>query len=205
MLERRDVFRRILEVPKVYSTFQNLVGARATRQCLVDNVLKIRPGDRVLDVGCGPADILEFLPEVNYLGIDYSADYIDAARRRFGDRGRFLAVDVGSLKDQGEGDFDVVMALGVLHHLDDASAAGLMRDVRASLKPGGRFLCIDPLIEYPQNPIARLLARLDRGQFVRTLDGYSALARSAFDEFLVEPRRDLLRVPYSHAITRCTG
>ncbi|SFK97297.1 Methyltransferase domain-containing protein [Mesorhizobium albiziae] len=191
-------------MPKVYTGFQDFVGARSARQRIVDDVLEIRSGDRVLDVGCGPADILAFLPQVDYLGIDYSEDYIDAARRRFGNRGRFLAADVSSLRDQGITGFDVVIALGVLHHLDDVSAKGLMRDVRDSLKPGGRFVCVDPLIEYPQNPIARLLARLDRGQFVRTREGYSELARSVFAIISVEPRRDLLRVPYSHAITRCS-
>jgi SAM-dependent methyltransferase len=202
-LERRDIFRRVLEVPKVYLGFQNFVRAKGGRPNLVENVLKIRPGDRVLDVGCGPADILEHLPDVDYLGIDYSAEYIEAARKRFGTRGRFLTADVASLKDHGEEGFDVAIALGVLHHLDDETARGLMSDVKRSLKPGGRFVAVDPLIEYPQNPIARLLARLDRGQFVRTVDGYSAIAKSAFEKADVEARRDMLRVPYSHAITRC--
>ncbi len=192
-----------MEAPKIYSGFQDITGARSARQRLVDEVLKIRSGERVLDVGCGPGDILEFLPEVDYLGVDYSADYIEAGRRRFGDRGHFRVADVGTLPEQGEAGFDVAIALGVLHHLDDPSAKKLMHDVRTCLKPGGRFVCIDPLIEYPQNTVARILVRLDRGQFVRTSAGYSDLARSAFEVFSVEPRRDLLRVPYSHAVTRC--
>lgn len=204
-MERRDIFRRILEVPNVYSGFQDFVGSHTARRRVVDELLQIRPGDRVLDVGCGPADILEYLPEVDYLGIDYSEAYIEAARRRFGDRGRFVAADVATLGERGEGGFDVAIALGVLHHLDDEAAKRLMRDVRACLKPGGRFVALDPLIEHPQNPIARMLARLDRGQFVRTLDGYAGLARAAFETFSVEPRRDLLRVPYSHAVTRCAA
>ena len=77
--------------------------------------------------------------------------------------------------------------------------------MRGYLKPGGRFIAVDPLIEHPQSRVARLLVRLDRGKFVRTCDGYAELARSAFEAFSVEPCRDLLRVPYSHAITRCTG
>ena len=60
-----------------------------------------------------------FSSEVDYLGIDYSEDYIDAARHRFGGRGRFLVADVGSLGSHRLDDFDVVLALGILHHLDD--------------------------------------------------------------------------------------
>lgn len=202
-MERNDIFRRVLKAPKIYSGFQSLVRSHRPRREVVDELLRIHSGDRVLDVGCGPADILEHLPEVDYLGIDYSQAYIDAARHRFGERGRFVVADVATLGARGEKNFDVVIALGVLHHLDDAAAHGLVRNVRACLKAGGRFVAIDPLIEHPQNPIARLLARLDRGEFVRTLDGYARIASSAFENFTVEPRRDLLRVPYSHAITRC--
>ena len=42
---------------------------------------------------CGPADILAFLPEIDYLGIDYLESYIAAARRGFGNRGRSLVAD----------------------------------------------------------------------------------------------------------------
>ena len=38
--------------------------------------------DAVLDVGCGPADVLRYLPEVDYVGIDRSSTYVPEASRR---------------------------------------------------------------------------------------------------------------------------
>lgn len=203
-MERRDIFRRVLENPNVYSFFQNLVGADRERRILVGEILNLRPGSRVLDVGCGPADILEHLPDdLDYVGIDYSSDYIEAAKKRFGNRGRFFVSDVAQLNSIGESGFDVAFAVGVLHHLEDETVRGLMRDVHSVLKPEGRFVTLDPAIEYPQNPIARALARLDRGQFVRTAEEYAALAKSAYGDVSAVIRRDLLRIPYSHAAMQC--
>lgn len=203
-MERRDIFRRVLENPNVYSFFQHFVGADRGRRIFVSEILNLQPGSRVLDVGCGPADILKHLPnDIDYVGIDYSSDYIEAARKSFGSRGRFFVSDVAQLKSIGERGFDVAFAVGLLHHLKDDTVRGLMRDVHSVLKPGGRFVTLDGAIEYPQNPIARVLARLDRGQFVRTAEEYAALGKSAYRDVSAVVRHDLLRIPYSHAAMEC--
>ena len=199
-MERRDALRWLLDWPAAYRAAQNLLGAKQTRDRIVRDILAVEPGERVLDIGCGPGDILEHLPPLDYVGVDYSESYIEAARRRFGSRGTFIASDVKHLLDAKQDPFDLVFAIGLLHHLDDEAVAALLRDVRHCLKKGGRFVALDPLIETPQNPIARFLARIDRGQFVRTLDGYRVLAAPAFEQTRAEARRDLLRVPYSHAV-----
>lgn len=199
-MERRDALRWVLEWPAAYRIAQNVLGAGRTRDCIVKEILSIKPGERVLDIGCGPADILDYLPLVDYVGIDYSESYIEAAKRRFGTKGVFIATDVKNLLEIKRDGFDLVFAIGLLHHLDDTSALTLLRDVRGCLKPGGRFVALDPLIETPQNPIARFLARMDRGAFVRTLDGYQALASPSFSNVRATAKRDLLRIPYSHSV-----
>jgi SAM-dependent methyltransferase len=50
---------------------------------------------------------------------------------------------VASRADWNAGCYDIVMAFGVLHHLDDAEGRELFRGARRALKPGGRFVTLD--------------------------------------------------------------
>src|SRR3954469_11432428 len=106
---------------------------------LVNDYVRPQPGERVLDIGCGPGDALEYLPEVDYTGVDLSERYIEAARERWGDRGTFVCADVRDAEFEGK-EFDVVMSVGVLHHLDDAAARGLIDLAARRLAAGGRFV-----------------------------------------------------------------
>lgn len=83
--------RFILANPFVYRLFSTIVGQGPARRVYVNEHIQPEKGSRVLDIGCGPADILEYLPEnIEYVGIDMSGEYIEAARKRFGRRGRFI-------------------------------------------------------------------------------------------------------------------
>lgn len=55
-----------------------------------DKYLRPEPGYSILDIGCGPGDILQYLPSINYVGFDINRKCIEAARRRFGDKGTFF-------------------------------------------------------------------------------------------------------------------
>src|SRR4051812_38034740 len=81
--------RSILAVPAAYRFFQTLLRGNS-RKNYVKEYIRPRPGDRVLDIGCGPGDFLSDMPEVDYLGIDISKPYIEAAKSRFCTRGRFV-------------------------------------------------------------------------------------------------------------------
>jgi cyclopropane fatty-acyl-phospholipid synthase-like methyltransferase len=83
------MLRDILAKARVYSLFARLIGATRGRQLYVQRHIRPRAGDRVLDIGCGAADILNALPTVDYHGFELSADYIESARKRFGPRGHF--------------------------------------------------------------------------------------------------------------------
>jgi SAM-dependent methyltransferase len=203
MAERTSGWRRVLSAPAIYRFAQNAIGSPNVRATLVEEYLQPRDGDRVLDIGCGPGDILEYLPAVEYLGYDPSADYVAAAIESFGDRGDFLVGGVGEVSVDGHS-YDLVVAKGVLHHLDDGLARRLFDDALQALKPGGRLVTIDPAFDDGQNRIARFLASRDRGQNVRNLDGYLSLVPSGFDSVDTALRHDLLRVPYSHAVIVAT-
>lgn len=160
--------------------------------------LGVRSGDRVLDIGCGPADILEYLPDgIDYTGFDVSDRYIAAARRRYGERGKF-AVRPVSRSVEANGSYDIVISIGVLHHLSDEDARTLFDCASNALRPGGRLVTCDPVRLQGQHPVARLLIALDRGAFVRPFEGYLALARRRFPHAAAKIVHDLLTVPYTH-------
>ena len=56
---------------------------------------------RVLDIGCGPADVLRHLPPVDYAGFDANPEYIATGSKNDGDLGRFCCerVSAGSLSE----------------------------------------------------------------------------------------------------------
>lgn len=168
--------RAVLSHPSVYNAMQALVGARKLRASNVRNHVRPFPGMRILDLGCGTAQILAALPEdVVYVGFDMSPAYIDHARREFGARGTFHCRKLEHAEVAGMEPFDLVMGTGVLHHLDDASARQFMSLASAALGPGGRIYTVDPCLSPGQNPIARFLIERDRGQHVRDAEGYLAL------------------------------
>ena len=195
--------RSVLSAPVVYQTFKWLVGAPRVRRHLVDEFVRPRPGLRVLDIGCGTGDFVTYLPGVSYVGTDLSEAYIDSARQHYGDRGRFLLGRIADLDPAELGEFDVVVAVGVLHHIDEDEALHLFESASSVLAPGGRLVTLDTSYTPTMSRAARFLVSRDRGQSILTPDGYESLARRAFAEVEVSVHEDLLRIPYAHTILSC--
>ena len=160
----------------------------------------------MLDSGCGPAQVLEHLPAgVRYVGFDASESYISEARERYGDRGEFYQQYVSLETLSNPGSYDIVTAFGLLHHLDDQEVRDFSTLAISALKPGGRLLTLDPTYVEGQNPIARFVISRDRGQNIRTPSEYQRLlATDAFQQLECSVAKDLLRIPYTHAIVSGT-
>jgi ubiquinone/menaquinone biosynthesis C-methylase UbiE len=102
----------------------------------------LRPGDRLLDVGCGPGtittDLAARVDPGEVLGIDVAEDVVAEAARAAAeaDRGNvsFARGDAYGI-DAASGSFDVVHAHQVLQHLGDPIAA--LGEMRRLLRPGG--------------------------------------------------------------------
>jgi len=80
---------RWLNVPFVYNafSFSAAVGANALRRRLIQNHVQTKAGDEVVDIGCGSALALQWLPDVHYIGLDINPDCIAFARRPYGGKG----------------------------------------------------------------------------------------------------------------------
>src|ERR1043166_2108610 len=117
-MQRNSGLQRWLKIPFLYNVFQEAIGGNALRRKFIENYVRPKPGDKVIDIGCGPAQILPWLPDVDYLGFDVNPAYIASAKRTHAGRGTFVVGDTASLWDDLRfRNADVVIGLGILHHL----------------------------------------------------------------------------------------
>ncbi|MBD9468871.1 class I SAM-dependent methyltransferase [Pseudoxanthomonas sp. PXM01] len=198
--------RSILSHPAIYDLTQNILGAGRSRKKLVKDYIRAEPRDQLLDIGCGTAELLPYLPEdIDYVGFDLSPRYIEAARKRYGARARFECMDIADFDDDMVKDgADIVLAIGILHHLDDELAHALIDTAWSKLRPGGRLITLDGTLTDSQSGLARSLILRDRGQNIRSPEGYRALAGTDFSSVHLTVREDMLFVPYTHCIMECT-
>jgi SAM-dependent methyltransferase len=158
-------FQRFLALPWVFEFLRPLVlgglnFAEAYRLLAVDE------NDTVLDVGCGMGDALRYLGRfAEYHGFDMDAKAIDVFQRRCSHPGVHLHARRCDPEDLDAIKPTKVILIGLLHHVGDREVIGL-------LEPLART----PDVRLPGFWTNNLLARLDRGRFVRTAEQYEALA-----------------------------
>jgi len=194
--------RSVLAIPAAYNLWWNVVGGPGFAKVLVREYLQPRVGARILEIGCGPGTIVGYLPRVEYLGFDLSSKYIEAARKRF-PRAQFVCERVRRFSLAKHQSFDAVLALGILHHLDDQEAKQLFQIAYDALRSGGKLITLDGVWTSDQSGTARWLLARDRGENVRSEAEYVKIASEVFVNVRPSVRHDLLRIPYTHLILEC--
>lgn len=197
-----ETIRSILEFPRAYQFFFNVIGAPERSRILVRDYIRPNQGDRILEIGCGPGTILPYLPSTDYIGFDSNGAYIREASQQF-PGAKFICERVSQYTLPYQSYFDIVLALGIVHHLDDAEATDLFRLGQTALKRGGRMITLDGCYVQGQPKAEQYLLSRDRGLFVRTEEEYRALAQAWFRTVKGSLRQDLLRIPYTHLILEC--
>jgi SAM-dependent methyltransferase len=144
----------------------------------------------VLDVGCGPT-LITPKPDGLLVGVDVNESYL----RKY--TGGFLDQDPQAVSSPprtclgflapaehlpfADDSFDEARATGFLHHLPQENAAGAIREMHRCLRRGGRLIVLEDV--WPRRawtrPIAWLIRRLDRGEYMRTEEELLALFQEA--------------------------
>jgi 2-polyprenyl-3-methyl-5-hydroxy-6-metoxy-1,4-benzoquinol methylase len=123
---------------------------------------ELKPGTRVLDVGCGNgAACGEFIRRgCKVAGIDLSRQGIELARHTY-PQGRFelLGADRDILQRLGESPFDIVASTEVVEHL--YAPRDWAQGCFQALKPGGHLICTTPYHGYLKNLLISLAGKWD--------------------------------------------
>lgn len=117
------------------------------RRSLVAQAVAPEPGERLLDVGCGPGFYVAEMAAVvgdrgHVTGVDPSADMLAAASRRNTARSNVTLLEGQAIDlPVGSGDLDAAYSVQVLEYVEDTVAA--LRELYRVLRPGGRLVVWD--------------------------------------------------------------
>jgi SAM-dependent methyltransferase len=133
--------RRIFPLsPARWGYFFGRLNFRRVEECrLILRWLDARPGERILDIGCGDGyyDWRISRSGAHITGIDLHEKRLKFARRYYeGDRLEFLSLDA-ERADFPAGSFDKALSLCVMEHLGDDER--VLANVSRAMKPGGRL------------------------------------------------------------------
>jgi cyclopropane-fatty-acyl-phospholipid synthase len=140
-----DLFRVMLDERQIYSCgywrdATTLDESQEAKLDLVFRKLQLKPGMRVLDIGCGWGGAARFAArryQVEVVGITVSRDQVTVARERC--RGLPVEIRLQDYRDL-RGRFDRIFSLGMFEHVGARNYRHLMRIARARLAPEGLFL-----------------------------------------------------------------
>jgi len=198
MSHNKFQIRNILSLAWIYQLYQDLVGATNYDRLLASDYICYKKGQKMMDIGCGPSDILKFLPsDVDYLGIDLSPKYIEKARKDFPEQSFICSDFCNDLNEVPNECFDIVIAVGVLHHLTNEQADKLHEFAFRKLAPQGRLITLDGVYTNNQSRTELFFLQNDRGKFVRFKDEYLKFASSHFKQTKHSILTKIMRIPYT--------
>jgi len=136
---------------------------KALRQISIEKA-QIRPGDSVLDVGCGTGDLTLAAKRQTgggkVYGVDAASEMVEVARSKASQLGIEVDFRPGLIEALPFADdsFDVVLSSLMMHHLPEAVKTKGLREIHRVLKPGGHLFIVD--MQRPVGLVSHVLSTL---------------------------------------------
>ncbi|MEU9925282.1 cyclopropane-fatty-acyl-phospholipid synthase family protein [Streptomyces griseoluteus] len=145
-----DFYSLVLGPSMVYSCAYweddgSLETAQRDKLELVCRKLGLKPGQRLLDVGCGWGSMAVHAARehgVSVVGVTLSQEQAAFARKRVADEGLTDRVEirVQDYRDVRDGPYDAISSIGMAEHVGAERYLDYARDLYGLLRPGGRLL-----------------------------------------------------------------
>ncbi len=154
------LFDRIILSHKSFAVFKDLIHK---------NVI-IKPSDKILDIGCGTGAFSPLFKPGNYTGIEISPKKVTYCQQKFPDY-TFLQMS-GTQLEFPDNSFDLILVLGVFHHIHDTNATKMLAEIKRALKPRGTVLVIEPTLSPTSSRLNWYMQFIDKGKFIRYNEQY---------------------------------
>jgi len=147
-----------------YMRTMTLGRERALRE-MTANLAQVKPGDCVLEVGCGTGTLTlaakrQAGPLGKVFGIDIIPGMIELCQRKAAQANADVTFQLGSMDDIpfSANQFDVVMASFMIFHMSESVRRTGIAEIYRVLKPQGRLLVLD--LALPTQPLPRVIAQV---------------------------------------------
>lgn len=153
----------LIRRPRMYDVLVRVItlGREGSLRRRMLDLAELRPGDSILDVGCGTGTLLlaaaaRVGPSGRLHGIEPAGEMIAHARSKAKARGLSIDIVKGSADSlpYPASTFDAVFCTLALHHVSPALRTDAVREMRRVLRPGGRIVVAD--LQRPRSIAAAL-------------------------------------------------
>ena len=151
----------------------------------VAEALQLKPGMRLLDLGCGAGLFLKWLAprmQAEYHGLDLSLNSLKSIREENSKLG--LTVGDAELLPYQDASFDRVSCNGAAHHLLDLRSA--LSDVHRVLVPGGILVMYEPTATVVANAVRKVFLSGDKYESPADLAHKDEFTRAGVETLLIE-------------------
>ena len=203
MSQRINQIYNFINSPLVYKIIQYIMSGTSFRNSIIKKNIK-KSNLKILDIGCGPAQILEQIPRCDYYGYDIDQRSIQYAKKKYRQKNyHFYCKKFNKTEIKKLPKFDFVIFFGILHHLSNKEADKMLTLCKRIMKKNSKLLTEDPILVEKQNIIAKFLIEKDRGINVRQKKEYINLLKKHFKKIKNKVTHQFF-IPYTWFTTICS-